>query len=110
MSQWTTGKREAPEPLEGNVVLTILVGTLVWAALFLGLLPFHGWLSDHDRVWWLWTCLVGVGGGSLGLWYVWRRETAIRAHRARTRDGSDGSDGDGDDDGGRAGAGAEERR
>jgi H+/Cl- antiporter ClcA len=83
LSEWTSGKREAPEPLEGNVVATVLTGTLVWAALFLVQLPFYGWLSDHDHEWWLWTCLAGVGGGLLGLWYVRRREAAIQAHRAR---------------------------
>lgn len=83
LRRWTSGERVAPEPLEGNVVATIAVGTAAWAVAFLALLPCHGWLAEHDRVWWLWTCLAGTGGGLVALWYVRRREAAIRAHRAR---------------------------
>jgi hypothetical protein len=81
LGEWTSGKREAPEPLEGNVVGTVLVGTVIWAVLFVVQLPFYGWHEDHDHEWWVWTCLAGVGGGLLGLWYVRRREAAIQAHQ-----------------------------
>lgn len=81
IAEWTSGEREAPEPYEGNVVAAITVGTLVWAALFVGQLPFYGWLRDHGHESWLWTCLVGFGGGLLGVWYVRRREAAIRTSR-----------------------------
>lgn len=83
VGDWTSGKREAPEPLEGNVVATVAVGTAIWAVLFLAQLPFYGWHQEHDHEWWVWTCLAGVGGGLLGLWYVVRREAALRAHRER---------------------------
>jgi len=79
----TEGKREAPEPLEGNVVLTILVGTLIWAALFVAQLPFYAWFDDHGHLWWLWTCAAGTGLGALGLVYVRRRDAAIKAAAAR---------------------------
>ncbi|SOD63644.1 Protein of unknown function [Streptomyces zhaozhouensis] len=72
------GKREAPEPLEGDPVRTVFVGTLVWAALFVVQLPFYGWFDDHDRLWWLWTCAAGAGLGLIGLWYVRSRDAAIR--------------------------------
>ncbi|RKN41713.1 DUF2530 domain-containing protein [Streptomyces hoynatensis] len=78
----TEGKREAPEPLEGNVVLTILVGTLVWAALFVAQVPFYGWFDDHGHLWWLWTCAAGAGLGAPGLAYVRRRDAALRAAAA----------------------------
>ncbi|WP_059006101.1 DUF2530 domain-containing protein [Streptomyces specialis] len=81
----TNGKKEAPEPLEGNVVATVLVGTLVWAALFVAQVPFYGWYADRGHEWWIWTCLVGVGLGLFGLWYARRRETAIRSAADRRR-------------------------
>ncbi|KAB8164179.1 DUF2530 domain-containing protein [Streptomyces sp. 3MP-14] len=72
------GKREAPEPLEGNPVRTVLVGTITWAVLFVVQLPFYGWFDDNDHLWWLWTCAAGAGLGLIGLWYVRARDAAIR--------------------------------
>ncbi|MCX2925671.1 DUF2530 domain-containing protein [Streptomyces sp. NEAU-W12] len=83
-----TPKHEAPEPLEGPVVATVVGGTLVWFALFLVQLPFYGWLDDHGHTWWLWTCLAGGGLGFIGIWYVRRRESAIRRARAGQAVGS----------------------
>ncbi|MBH5336384.1 DUF2530 domain-containing protein [Streptomyces pactum] len=77
MTKWTP-EHEAPEPLEGNVVATITGGTVVWFVLFLVQLPFYGWFEDHDRLWWLWTCLAGGGLGLIGIWYVRKRDAAIR--------------------------------
>ncbi|WP_165986291.1 DUF2530 domain-containing protein [Streptomyces sp. YIM 98790] len=82
----TSGTREAPEPLEGNVVATVTAATAVWAVLFLVQLPFYGRLSDQGREHWLWICLTGFGLGLFGLWYSRRREAALRA--ARERDGA----------------------
>lgn len=77
--------RDAPEPLEGNDVATVVVGTSVWLALFLGQLPFYGWYSDHGHTWWIWSCLVGVGLGLVGLRYTTSRRAALqRAADART--------------------------
>ncbi|NGO69238.1 DUF2530 domain-containing protein [Streptomyces boncukensis] len=81
LNKWTDGEREAPEPLEGNVVATVVVGTLIWLALFLVQLPFYGWFDDHGHLWWLWTCAAGAGLGGIGIWYVRKRDAAIRAHR-----------------------------
>lgn len=80
VSEWTSGRRAAPEPLEGNVVAAILIGTLVWAVLFVAQLPFYAWFHDRGHAWWIWTCLVGVGLGLLGLGYV-RRRAAARTRR-----------------------------
>ncbi|WP_406726875.1 DUF2530 domain-containing protein [Streptomyces sp. GD-15H] len=77
-----TFKHEAPEPLEGPVVATIVGGTITWFALFLVQLPFYGWLDDHGHTWWLWTCLAGGGLGFIGIWYVRRRDAAIKRDRA----------------------------
>ncbi|CAL9526910.1 DUF2530 domain-containing protein [Streptomyces sp. enrichment culture] len=85
-------KHEAPEPLEGPVVATIIGGTIVWFALFLVQLPFYGWFDDHGHTWWLWTCLAGGGLGFIGIWYVRKRDAALKRARAE-RDGRDGQDG-----------------
>ncbi len=82
MDKWTSGEREAPEPLEGPVVGTITTGTLVWLVLFLGQLPFYGWFSENGHAWWVWTCAAGAGLGALGVWYVRRRDAAIKAAAA----------------------------
>src|SRR3954471_5316362 len=84
LSRWFTGtpKHEAPEPLEGPVVATIVGGTIIWFALFLVQLPFYGWFDDHGHTWWLWTCLAGGGLGFIGIWYVRRRDAAIKRDAA----------------------------
>ncbi|MFE9937195.1 DUF2530 domain-containing protein [Streptomyces hirsutus] len=75
-------QHEAPEPLEGPVVATIVGGTILWFALFLVQLPFYGWFDDRGHTWWLWTCLAGGGLGFIGIWYVRRRDTAIKRIQA----------------------------
>ncbi|MGK5497068.1 DUF2530 domain-containing protein [Streptomyces sp. URMC 125] len=81
LSRWTSGEREAPAPLEGNIVATVVGGTVVWFTLFLVQLPFYGWFADRGRTWWLWTCLAGGVMGLYGIWYVRRREAALRRAR-----------------------------
>ena len=64
------------EPLDVDGVRTIEVGTIAWLVGFLALLPFYGRLEDSGRVWWLWTCLAGLGLGLIGLEYCRRRRRA----------------------------------
>ncbi|MFD0209667.1 DUF2530 domain-containing protein [Streptomyces hirsutus] len=89
-------QHEAPEPLEGPVVATIVGGTIIWFALFLVQLPFYGWFDDRGHTWWLWTCLAGGGLGFIGIWYVRRRDTAIKriqaAQAARTSETVDAAE------------------
>lgn len=77
MAKWTPA-HEAPEPLEGPVVATVVGGTVIWFVLFLVQLPFYGWFDDHGHLWWLWTCAAGAGLGLIGIWYVRGREAAIK--------------------------------
>ncbi|MFC9603769.1 DUF2530 domain-containing protein [Streptomyces niveus] len=90
MAKWTP-THEAPEPLEGPVVPTIVGGTVIWFVLFLVQLPFYGWFDDHGHIWWVWTCLAGAGLGLIGIWYVLRRDAAIRraAREANTEPGTE---------------------
>ncbi|MFJ8946456.1 DUF2530 domain-containing protein [Streptomyces sp. NPDC102395] len=88
MAPFLTGtpRHEAPEPLEGPVVGTVTGGTVIWFVLFLAQLPFYGWYEDHGHLWWLWTCLAGAGLGLIGIWYVRKRDAAIKREAARAGD------------------------
>lgn len=89
-----TPLRAAPEPLEANDVATVKVGTTVWAVLFLGQLPFYGWYSDHGHTWMIWSCLVGVGLGFVGLKYTTgRRDAILRQARTQGPDADSGTQG-----------------
>ncbi len=77
MAKWTP-KHEAPEPLEGPVVATITGGTILWFVLFVVQVPFYGWFDDRDLTKWVWTCLAGGGLGLIGIWYVRRRDAALK--------------------------------
>lgn len=81
MEKWTP-KHEAPEPLEGPVVSTIVGGTILWFVLFLAQLPFYGWFADRGHTWWVWTPLAGAGLGLIGIWYVRGRDAALKRHAA----------------------------
>jgi hypothetical protein len=66
------------EPLDLDGVRTVEIGTVLWLVAFLALLPFYGRLDDSGRVWWLWTCMAGVGLGLIGLEYCRRKRRARR--------------------------------
>ncbi|WP_238993227.1 DUF2530 domain-containing protein [Nocardioides caldifontis] len=61
------------EPLDVSGVRFVAVGAVLFLLAGLGLLPFHGWLEEHDREWWLWTCAAGFGLGMFGVDYCRRR-------------------------------------
>ncbi|WP_240181707.1 DUF2530 domain-containing protein [Nocardioides sp. 616] len=63
------------EPLDVDGVRTMEVGTALWLVGFVALLPFYGPLQDSGRLWWLWTCMAGLGLGLFGLEYCRRRRT-----------------------------------
>ncbi|WP_130799685.1 DUF2530 domain-containing protein [Streptomyces otsuchiensis] len=86
----TSGKREAPAPLEGNITAVVGAGTALWAVAFLVQLPFYGQYADDGRTQWIWTCLAGVGLGFFGLWYNSRRVAAIRRDAERAERAADG--------------------
>jgi Protein of unknown function (DUF2530) len=61
------GIRPPPEPLDVDAVRVIVVGTALWFAAFLALLPFHDRLAADGHMLWLWTCVAGTGLGLVGL-------------------------------------------
>ncbi|RFU85296.1 DUF2530 domain-containing protein [Streptomyces triticagri] len=102
MAKWTP-KHEAPEPLEGPVVATIVGGTILWFVLFLAQLPFYGWFDDRGATWWIWTCLAGAGLGLIGIWYVRGRDAALK--RAAAEEAARAESGTGAAGAGASGAG-----
>jgi hypothetical protein len=71
------------EPLDVTGVRTVAVGSALWLVAFVALLPFYSTLQEHDRGWWLWTCLAGFGLGLLGLEYCRRRRRHLAARPER---------------------------
>lgn len=61
-----------------NARRIVIIGTVVWFAAFVALLPFYGWLGRHDHRIWLWTCLAGWCLGLLGLGLMSRHRRAGR--------------------------------
>lgn len=66
------------EPLDVDGVRTLQVGTSLFGLAFLVLLAFHSQLSDHGRLWWMWSCLAGFGLGLIGWNYCCRRRNGRR--------------------------------
>jgi hypothetical protein len=66
------------QPLDVSGVRFVAVGAVLFLLAGLGLLPFYGWLEEHDREWWLWTCAAGFGLGMFGVDYCRRRARHLR--------------------------------
>jgi Protein of unknown function (DUF2530) len=80
-------RRPAPPPLEANDQLVTAVITAGWAVALIIVAVLRDQLPAGER-WWLWTCVVGVGQGIFGLWYVPRLKRA-RARTAERREHRD---------------------
>ena len=65
-------RRPDPEPAVTDDRTAVLVGLVCWVAVFAGLLLFAAPLIEAGHIGWLWTCLVGIGFGLLGLVYTHR--------------------------------------
>lgn len=57
---------QTPPAVRMNTQRIVTVGTTLWFAAFVALLPCYGWLGRHDHRVWLWTCLAGWLLGLLG--------------------------------------------
>lgn len=62
-----TTVRTPPTPLRVDARRVIAIGTALWFATALALVPFWAWLGRADHRIWLWTSLTGGGLGLLGL-------------------------------------------
>jgi hypothetical protein len=72
-------RRPDPEPLETNDVAIVTVGTAAWAVALGAILLLGGGLDDGRQESWAWVCAAGVFLGLIGIRYVRRRRTAMRA-------------------------------
>jgi hypothetical protein len=59
--------RATADMLSVDARKVILLGTALFFAAFLGLLPFWSWLGDHGHRVWLWTALSGSVLGIVSL-------------------------------------------
>jgi hypothetical protein len=76
---------EAPiQPLDVTGVRTVTAGTGMFALATVVLLLNLDWVRDHDRWWWLWTCLAGVALGLFGYVYCSRRARHVASNQHRT--------------------------
>lgn len=70
---------DEPLPFSGQRP-PVVVGTLMWAVLFVLAWVRHGRLEADGHGWWMWTCLAGIVLGILGYSYLQRIYTRER-HR-----------------------------
>ncbi len=71
------------QPLDVTGTRTIAVGALIWLLGAIALAPFYSTLQEHDRGWWLWTCIAGFGLGLIGIEYCRRRRRHLAEHPAK---------------------------
>ncbi len=69
--------RPDPLPLEGDIVRTVLAGTVLWTVALVVLLLLLVTDQVDVRGWWLGMCTYGIGLGLVGWYYCRRRESAI---------------------------------
>jgi hypothetical protein len=77
--------RPQPEPVEVDAVRIVVIGTVLWFAAFLALLPFRARLADAGNEIWLWTCLAGGVLGLIGLPLALRHRAAVRRAQSTRR-------------------------
>ncbi len=73
--------RPTPPPLEADTVRIVTIGTVLWFAGFLVLLPLRSRLVADGNELWLWTCLAGGALGLIGLLLAIRARAAARRPR-----------------------------
>lgn len=66
-------RRPDPAPLETDDRPVVWAGIAVWVVLLVLAVVFHDRLVEDGRGWWVWTPVVGIALGALGLRTVTRR-------------------------------------
>lgn len=65
-----------PPAVQMNTGRIVAVGTALFFVAFVALLPWYGWLGDHQHRLWLWTALAGWVLGIIG-WTIMRRHRRL---------------------------------
>ena len=73
-----TPAASTPEHRDADAVRPVAVGTAMWALALIVLLTQRSRLAAHGTTWWIWSALVGLGLGLVGLWFVRRRRATYR--------------------------------
>ncbi len=68
-------RRPDPEPVKTDDRKPMLIGILAWLVALAVMLVFIGPLTEAGNTWWLWTCVVGIALGLVGILYTNRRHT-----------------------------------
>lgn len=71
--------RSAPEPLEVNAALVVVIGMIAWFVAFVLMLILHDHVPDR----WIWTTLAGWALGLIGLPLIRAQRRAAERRRAR---------------------------
>ena len=71
-------------PVQFSEFAPVVVGTVIWAVLFVVGLFLRPSLADDGRGWWVWSAAAGVGLGLIGYRYLRRRQARLLA-RSRPR-------------------------
>lgn len=67
-----------PPAVQMNTGRIVAVGTALFFIAFIAMLPFYGWLGEHDHRIWLWTALAGWVLGIVGSMIMVRHRRAGR--------------------------------
>ena len=63
-------RRPDPVPVRTDARKAILAGIGTWLLGLAALLVFFNDLISHDIVWWVWTTVIGIGLGVVGLIFL----------------------------------------
>ena len=66
-------------PVQFSEFAPVVVGTVIWAVLFVVGLFLRPTLADDGRGWWVWSAAAGVGLGLIGYLYLRRRQARLLA-------------------------------
>ena len=75
-------RKPDPEPLEGDDVLTVAAGTILWLLAGIVLIPFRHDLNQHGHLWWIAAAFTGAGLGGVGLLVTIRRRRRVTPDRS----------------------------
>ena len=70
-------------PVQFSEIAPVVIGTAVWALLFVLGLFLRPALADDGREWWVWSAAAGVVLGGIGYLYLRRRQARLLARAER---------------------------